>query len=145
MKIKNIPFDELELMSYTDIAYEIIKENKSMNTPTVFKEICNLLGYSDAEYASKIGDFYTSLTTDKRFILLDNNEWDLRENHKVEIVIDDEDEETEIEEDEDEEVEEEENIDEEIEEDDLDVNDDLDDDIDDLTLLDEEEIEEDVD
>ena len=40
-----------------------------------------------------IGDFYTTLTTDKRFILLDTAEWDLKDRHKVEIVLDEEDEE----------------------------------------------------
>ena len=29
---------------------------------------------------------------DKRFIVLDNNEWDLREHHSVEIVLDDDEE-----------------------------------------------------
>ena len=44
-------------------------------------------------FESKIGDFYTSLTTDKRFILLDDGSWDLRSNHKASNIIieDDED------------------------------------------------------
>ena len=34
---------DLELMSYTDIAYEIIKEDKKQyNTPNLFKEVCLL-------------------------------------------------------------------------------------------------------
>ena len=83
--------EELELLSYTDLTYMILKENKkSMNTPTIFKKICDLLGYSDEEYSAKIGDYYTSLTIDKRFVLLDNAEWDLRDHHSIEIVIDDE-------------------------------------------------------
>ena len=45
------------------------------------------------EYSEKIGDFYTSLTTDKRFILLDTAEWDLKDKHKVEIILDEDDEE----------------------------------------------------
>ena len=84
MKLKDMKLEELELMSYTDITYMILKENKkTMNTPTIFKEICNLLDYSEDEYVAKIGDYYTSLTMDKRFILLDNNEWDIRDNHSV--------------------------------------------------------------
>lgn len=136
MSLNNMTIEELELMSYEDIAYVLLKENKkSINTPTIFKKICELLNLSDEEYASKIGEFYTSLTTDKRFLLLENAEWDLRDNHSVEIVMDDEEE---IEE----ETEEEE-IEEEIEEDiDEVIDDDLDDDLDDLEIIDPDEEEE---
>lgn len=141
MNLKDMPIEELELMSYTDLTYLLIKENKKpMNTPTIFRKICELLEYSDDDYASKIGDYYTSLTIDKRFILMDNNEWDIRDNHSVEIVLDDdlEDEvEEEIDEEEEIEEEEEENIDEVIE-DDLDD----DDDIDELSIVTDEELEE---
>ena len=54
---------DLELMSYTDIAYEIIKEDKKQyNTPNLFREVCNLLELSEAEFEAKIGDFFTALT-----------------------------------------------------------------------------------
>lgn len=134
MKIKDMPIEELELMSLTDLTYMILKENKkSMNTPTLFREICNLLDYSDEQYASKIGDYYTSLNIDKRFILLENNEWDISDNHSIEIVMDEEDEE-ETEEVEDEEIEdEEESIDEILEDDDID------DELEDLSIIDDEE------
>ena len=91
MKIKDMNKEELELLSYYDIAALLLKENKPMNTPTLFKTICDLLGLSDDEYTNKIGEFYTSMTTDKRFILLDSAEWDLRDNHAVKITIDDDD------------------------------------------------------
>ncbi len=131
MKIKDMPIEELELMSLTDLTYMILKENKKpMNTPSLFKEICELLDYSNSEYASKIGDYYTSLNIDKRFVLLDSNEWDIRDNHSVEIVIDEDEEETEEEE---VEEEEEETIDEMID------SDDLEDDLEDLSIIDEDE------
>ena len=41
----------------------------------------------------KIGDFFTALTTDGRFILINSTNWDLKENHKVKVVVDDGDEE----------------------------------------------------
>ncbi len=139
MKLKDMPIEELELLSYTDITYKILKENKkSMTTAALFREICELLELSDSDFDSKIGDYYTSLTLDKRFVLLKNNEWDVRDNHSVEIIIDDEDEEVEESEEENEETEEsEEDI---IDDDTLD--DDLDDDMDDLSIIDEEEVEE---
>ena len=137
-----MPIEEIELMSYTDLTYALLKENgKSMNTPTIFREICNLLGYSDNEYTAKIGDYYTSLTIDKRFVLLENNEWDVCDNHSVKIEIDDEiDEESEEEEEgvEIDEESEEENIDEVLDDDSLDDDDDLDD----LEIVDEDDLEE---
>ena len=79
---------DLELMSYTDIAYEIIKEDKKQyNTPNLFREVCNLLELSEAEFEAKIGDFFTALTTDKRFLLLEDGKWDLRKRHTSDKVI----------------------------------------------------------
>ncbi len=139
MKLKNLSLVELKAMSFADIAYEILKEEKKkMNTPTLFKRVCELLEYTDEDYANLIGDFYTSLTTDRRFIILDTAEWDLKDKHIVkETVDDDEDEEIaeeEIEDEEEEEVEEEEeeNFDEELD-------DDVDDDMEDLRVIEEEE------
>lgn len=141
MKLKNMSKEELELMSYTDLTEMLLKENKKpMNTPTVFHKICDLLGYSDDEYASKIGDYYTSLTIDKRFVLLDNNEWDLRDHHSIDLSLEEDDEEDEemMEEDVVEEPEEEEeNIDEVNTDEELEVDDD--DDIDELNIISDEE------
>lgn len=143
MLLKDMSKEEIELLSYTDLTNLILTENKtSMNTPTIFKKICDLLGYSEEEYTDKIGDFYTSLTIDKRFVLLENHEWDLRERHAVELVIDEDDEE----EDEDSSLEEnDEEETEEVEEDDMISSEDeldTDDDLDDLTVISDDEDEE---
>ncbi len=142
MKLNDMPIEEIELLSYTDLTYLLLKENgKSMNTPSIFKEICKLLGYSDEEYATKIGDYYTSLTIDKRFVLLENNEWDIRDRHSVELVMDEEDEtEEEVEE-----TEEEEEQPQETEEEDIDeiIDDEIDDDdMEELSIVSEEDEEE---
>ena len=143
MKLKNMTREELEVLSYTDLTDLLLKENKKpMNTAALFKKICALLGYTEEEYAAKIGDYYTSLTTDKRFVLLDSGDWDLRDHHSVEIVIDDDEELFEEEEEEPEEEmasEEEEDIDVALVDDDLT---DDDDDIDDLAIISDEEEEE---
>ena len=144
MKLKNMSKEELETMSYTDITYMLLKENKkSMNTAELFKNICELLELTEEEYSEKIGDFYTSLTIDKRFHMLETAEWDLMENHKVELQVDDDEEietEEESEEEEDSEEETEENID---ALDSLDDElDDVDDDTLDLSIVTEEELEE---
>lgn len=143
MSIKDMTKEELEVLSYADLTYMLLKENKkTMTTPAIFKLVCELLGYSDDEYTSKIGDYYTSLTIDKRFVLLDNAEWDIRDNHKIEVVVDDDEEEIEESEETEEEIEDEE---EEVEEDDIDSMDDdlddVDDDLDDLAIIDDDESE----
>jgi len=142
MNLENMKKEELELLSFTDLTEMILKESKkSLNTPTIFKKICNLLGLTDNEYQGKIGDYYTSLTTYKRFLLLENAEWDLKDRHKLEIIIDDEDmeesDEEEIEEENEDEIEEQEdNIDEDVLDDEsLDDEDDLED----LSIISDEE------
>ena len=141
--LKNMKLEELEILSYADLTELILKEeNKTFTTPVIFRKICDLLGYTDEEYTDKIGDYYTSLSTDKRFVFLDNNEWDLREKTPVAIVLDDEeDEEEEIEEDEEEDMidEYDEDIDSAIEDDELDDNDE---ELDDLAILTDEELDE---
>lgn len=146
MKIKDMKKEELEVLSYTDLTELILKENKkAMNTPSIFKKICDLLELTEDEYTNQIGDYYTSLTTDKRFILLDTAEWDLKDKHKVEIVLeeDEEDEDVSFEDEEEvEETEETEELDESVEITDDDV--DLDDGIEDLNIITDEELEEEM-
>ncbi len=140
--LKNMKLEELEILSYADLTELILKEeNKTFTTPVIFRKICDLLGYTDEEYTDKIGDYYTSLTTDKRFVFLDNNEWDLREKNPVDIVLDDEeDEDEEIEDEEEEAIDEyEEDIDSALEDEELDDNDE---ELDDLAILTDEELEE---
>lgn len=148
MKLKDMKKEELEILSYTDLTEIILKENKKpMNTSSVFKKICELLDLSEEEYSEKVGDFYTSLTTDKRFILLDTAEWDLRDKHKIEIVLDDEDDEDEtFDEDEVEEDQEEteEEMDESVEITDDEVDLDDSDDLEDLSIINDDEMEDDM-
>lgn len=143
MKLNQMSKEEIELLSYTDLTYLLLTENnKTMNTPTIFKKIASLLELSDDEYTSKIGDYYTSLTIDKRFVLLDNNEWDIRDRHSIELIVDEEEEEELVEETE----EEEEPISEEIEEDIDTINEDdtldEDNDLGDLSIITDDEEEE---
>ena len=142
MLIKDMAKEDLEILSYADLTELLLKEeNNPLNTATLFKKICNILDYNDDEYTNKIGDYYTSLTTDKRFVFLDSNEWDLREKSPIDIVMD-EDEDEDIEEELDDEMEEpnEENEYEDIE---TSIDDEIDDDeLDDLSILSDEELEE---
>lgn len=143
MELKNMNKEELELLSYTDLTELILKENKkAMNTPSLFKTICSLLEYTDEEYANKIGEYYTSLTTDKRFVLLDSAEWDLKDNHSIPLIVEDDEELEEDMEDDEEEISEDDETDVDV---DADIVDDLDldeDEMDDLAIVDDEELEE---
>ena len=146
MKLKEMSKEELEVLSYTDLTEMILKENKKpMNTPSIFKKICDLLELTEEDYTNQIGDYYTSLTTDKRFILLDTAEWDLKDKHKVEIDLSEADDEEEAFDDETEEEEEE--LEEELEDESIEITDDevdLDDDMEDLTIVDDEDLEEEM-
>ncbi len=143
MKIKDMTKPELEALSFTDLTDILLKEKKkSMNTAQLFHKICELLNHSEEFYESNIGEFYTSLTTDKRFLLLESGEWDLKDRHSVKVVLEDDSDEEEMEEEtqpEEETSEEEENIDATLNDDD-DLTDD--DDMDDLVIVDEEELDE---
>ena len=147
MKLKEMSKEELEVLSYTDLTEMILKENKNpMNTPSIFKKICELLELTEEEYTNQIGDYYTSLTTDKRFILLDTAEWDLKDKHKVEIDLSEADDEDEVFDEESEEDNDEE-LEEELEDESIEITDDevdLDDDMEDLTIVDDEDLEEEM-
>lgn len=146
MKLNQIPIQELELLPYTAIAKMYLEENKTTkNTADLFREVCNLLKLSDDEYVDSIADFFESLTTSKEFILLEDGTWDLKSNHKVKVVIEDiEEEETEEENEEDKLDDLEGQMEDEIDiiDDDGFIDDDADDDLADLTIVDDDELEE---
>lgn len=146
MDIKKMPKDELELLSNKDITFYLLEESKkSINTKDLFSEIISLLGLPKKTFDEKIGDYYTALATDKRFILLSDGTWDLRSRHtsdKVAKVVDSDEEED----DEEEDAKEKEEIHEEIEEDNYEDADDDDydsteEDLKDLVVIDEDELE----
>ena len=143
MELKKMSKEEIELMSYTDLTYMLLKENKkAMNTADLFKEVCKLLELSERDYQNKIADFFQSLTTSKEFILLDDGKWDLKTNHKSKkIDMDDLYEEKDDLSDEDYDIEDEE-TDEEDEFNSIDDEDEYaEDDLSDLTILNEDELE----
>ena len=90
--MKNIKKEEIKDLSYKDITNIILENNKEgMNTLDLFTKIVDLLELPKSTIDTKIADYYTSLTTDKRFLLVDGL-WDLRSRHtsdKVLVVADD--------------------------------------------------------
>lgn len=135
--MKKFTNEELRLLSEIDIAYHVLEEKNGMNTLELYKEVCKILEKVVNE--DKIADFFSSLTTDKRFLLLENGNFDLRRKHAVKLVIDDE-----------EDIDEEqlESNPDETEEEDIDQTDDDPDNLDDsddlgeLVIVDEDELEE---
>ena len=84
MNLSKMKKEDIELLSYTNIAKLYLEENKTtMNTADLFKEVCKLLELTERDYQNKIADFFQSLTTSKEFILLDDGKWDLKSNHKA--------------------------------------------------------------
>lgn len=143
MKLKSISKDEIESLQFDDLAYVILKEKgKKMKITDIFKYICELQNLSENAFEEQIGDFFTLLSTEKRFVQLDKGYWDLRENHSIKLETEEDDEEIL----EDTSLEENENnleepyIDETKEIDD----DDIEDDYKDLVILDENEIDEEI-
>lgn len=146
MSVNDMKKEDLELLSYKDITNLLLEEKAKQNTADLFKSIVKLLELPSSVFESKIGDYYMMLTTDKRFVLLEDGNWDLRTRHtsdKIAKVVEDDDE---IDQDDpllkgkeeldDDEV----NYDLDSENDDDDFDDD-DDDLKDLVILDEEELE----
>ena len=80
---KKLTKEELELMSYNDITNMLLKESPQATTLDLFTKIVDMLGLPKQTLESKIGEFYTALTNDKRFILLEDGTWDLKSNHKT--------------------------------------------------------------
>ncbi len=144
MKTRKLTSEQLEKMSYSDVAELVLSENKKpMKVQDLFTTVIKLMELPDSIFEKKIGDFFALLSTDKRFIMLEKGLWDLRINHsnKITISVDDEEEEELIEEEEenyDDILDEEEDVDNNINYDDDDtVDDDDDDDYKDLVIINE--------
>ena len=71
--------------SMLDIAYEIISNAKAgVGFNELFDNVTAIKGKTEEEKASLIGRFYSDLLLDGRFLVLDDNVWDLRERYTFE-------------------------------------------------------------
>jgi len=140
MKLKGISKEELEMLTYDEIAYKILETTKKkMKINELFKEVCDILELSEDDYLNHITEFFETLTTNQKFIMLENGYWDIRARHSSKIVVEEDDDEYE------ESIQEEDTIEEEkdnyYDEDDIE-DDDTDDDLKDLVVIDDLEDEE---
>ena len=139
MKSIKLTEEELISMSYDDVAYLILENNrKKMKIQDLFKEVIKTMNLKESVFEEHLADFFELLSTDKRFIMVDKGYWDLRINQKAKIIIEEDDEEEIIEDnlelEENEETEEDINYEEEILDDD-----ETEDDLKELVIMDENE------
>lgn len=127
--------EEKETLSYDDVAYLIIKEEKKqIKIQELFKKVIEAMGLDESVFENNIGEFFELIITDKRFTMLDDGYVDLKINHSTKMIVE-EDEEEEILLDNDEEIIEED--DEENYDDESNPEDDNDNDLQDLVIIDE--------
>ena len=93
--------------SMIEVAYELLSKKQGPQKFNKFwNEVSDVLAMNEEEKDENISRFYTRLTLDERFVLLEDNTWDLRDRQsfdKVHIDMNDiyseiEDEEKELEE-----------------------------------------------
>ena len=138
-KLNELTEEEIENLGYDELAYKILEEtNKKMKITDLFRQVCDLKGLSEADYENLIGDFFEILTTDKKFIMLENGFWDLKSRHSEKLVVEEDDDIEEENEEPDEEEEEETDVDDNYYDED-EVEDDSDNDLKDLVVIDDED------
>ncbi len=142
MKKLTLTAEQLESMSYADVAKFVLENSsKPVSLQDLFKEVIRLMGLPESDFDAHIFDFFTLLSNDKNFIMLEKGMWDLTVRHQNKISIS-----KDTEADDEEEVEE--SDEEEIEEDDSEVNyddsslddDDAEDDFKDLVIINDDEL-----
>ena len=98
--------------SMVEVAYELLSKKQGPQKFNKFWiEVSDVLSFTSEERERLISSFYTKLTLDERFVLLEDNMWDLRERQSFDKVhidmneiyseIEDEEKEMEIEKEED--------------------------------------------
>ncbi|NMA16061.1 MAG: DNA-directed RNA polymerase subunit delta [Erysipelotrichia bacterium] len=76
-----------------DIAYnKLLNEKEGMSFKELWSSINNELGYDEKIASRKKSQFYTDLTLDGRFVMLENNVWNLKSRCKYQQIEIDEDE-----------------------------------------------------
>jgi DNA-directed RNA polymerase subunit delta len=84
MKLKNYSEEQIREMPLTEIAYLYIS---TLKHPVSFNKLVDIV-FSMADISDnkseKMGQFYTDLTVDGRFVTFSNGNWDLRYRHRFE-------------------------------------------------------------
>ena len=99
MKISEIPKEDLELMGYDEIALLILQESgKKLKLQDILKKIAKVLDLPEGSLDDQLMELFEQMSINKKFTMLKNGFWDLQSRHKMNLVIeDDEEDEEEIE------------------------------------------------
>ena len=78
---------EMNEKSLIELAYDFVSASKNpISFEALWKQIVKEKELSEADAATKVGQFYTNLLLDGRFVNLGNNVWDLRSRHTFDKV-----------------------------------------------------------
>ena len=73
--------------SMVEVGYELLlKKQSPQKFSKLWSETSEILGLDASEVENYISHFYTNLTLDERFVLLEDNTWDLRERQSFDKV-----------------------------------------------------------
>lgn len=73
--------------STLDIAEQLLKTSKKpIDVYNLFDEVSKVKEFTEEDKNEKIGQFYTHLTVDGRFVILPDGKWALREDYPFEVV-----------------------------------------------------------
>lgn len=76
-----------EKRSLIELAYDVVANSDSpVPFKALWKAVVKAKGLSEEEANERVGQFYTNLLLDGRFVNLGDNIWDLRTRHKFEKV-----------------------------------------------------------
>lgn len=74
--------------SMVDIAFDLLKANKQeMSFIDLWDEVSQKKGFSRAKADELIGQFYSDLTLDNRFVQRKENRWGIRSHYKFDDVV----------------------------------------------------------
>lgn len=73
-----------------DVAFDILSSKNNGETfVELWKEVCDIIGFTKEQEEDNIAQFYSDLSIDDRFVCFGGNKWDLRERHTYnEVVVD---------------------------------------------------------
>ena len=87
MKLANLSKEEVSELALIEIANLLLIEKKeAIDFKVMMDKIQKLLGLTDEEVSAKMGQFYTDLNVDGRFISIGDNRWGLKGWYPVEQV-----------------------------------------------------------
>ncbi|WP_353057606.1 DNA-directed RNA polymerase subunit delta [Mesobacillus subterraneus] len=79
LSLKHYSKEELQEMSFIEVAFELLKEKKQAVTfKELTDEITKILGLNKADLTEKMVQFYTDLNIDGRFMSQSESRWGLR-------------------------------------------------------------------